>query len=114
MAEKKDRGSQKAQRSINVELPESVADGVYSNLALITHSPAEFVIDFSRMLPGVPKAKIHARVVMAPQHAKSFLNALSENISRFEQRFGKIDIHPKKGRSEIEFLPPVTTDDPPN
>ena len=65
---------------INVELCEKEAEGIYSNLALISHSPAEFVIDFTRVLPGVPKAKVYARIILTPQHAKSLHNALNENI----------------------------------
>ncbi|MFQ5641349.1 MAG: DUF3467 domain-containing protein [bacterium] len=80
-------------QQINVELGEKEAEGIYSNLALISHSPAEFVIDFTRMLPGVPKTKVYARIVMTPQHAKSFLSALQENISKYEKQFGEIKVH---------------------
>ena len=81
---------QQNQQQINVELGEKEAEGIYSNLALITHSPAEFVIDFTRMLPGVPKTKVYARIIMTPQHAKSLLGALNENIEKFEKQFGEI------------------------
>ncbi|MCH6559571.1 DUF3467 domain-containing protein, partial [candidate division KSB1 bacterium] len=80
-------------QQINVELGEKEAEGIYSNLALISHSPAEFVLDFTRMLPGIPKAKVYARINMTPQHAKSFQNALAENITKYEKQFGKIKIH---------------------
>jgi hypothetical protein len=80
-------------QQINIELGEKEAEGIYSNLAIITHSPAEFVIDFTRVLPGVPKAKVHARVIMTAQHAKLLLRALEDNISKFEQKFGEIKIH---------------------
>ncbi len=80
-------------QQINVELGEKEAEGIYSNLALISHSPAEFVIDFTRMLPGVPKAKVYARIVMTPQHAKSFLHALKENVGKYEKQFGEVKIH---------------------
>ena len=80
------------QQQINIELGEKEAEGIYSNLALITHSPAEFVIDFTRVLPGVPKSKVYARIVMTPQHAKSLLRALQENISKYEANFGEIKI----------------------
>jgi len=80
------------QQQINIELGEKEAEGIYSNLALITHSPAEFVIDFTRMLPGVPKTKVYARVIMTPQHAKSLLRALDENIKKYESQFGEIKI----------------------
>ena len=75
---------------INIELSEEVAEGIYSNLAIITHSQSEFVIDFIKMMPGVPKAKVKARIVLTPQHAKRLVKALNDNISRFEQTHGKI------------------------
>lgn len=78
---------------INVELGEKESEGVYSNLALITHSPSEFVLDFARILPGVQRAKVYARVVMTPMHAKLLLNALDENIKKFEDQFGKIKLY---------------------
>lgn len=81
---------QPQQQQINIELGEKEAEGIYSNLALITHSPAEFVIDFTRMLPGVPKTKVYARIIMTPQHAKSLLKALEENVKKFEAQFGEI------------------------
>ena len=81
------------QQQINVELGEKEAEGIYSNLALISHSPAEFVIDFTRVLPGVPKTKVYARVIMTPQHAKSFLKAMEENVTKYEKQFGEIKIH---------------------
>lgn len=75
---------------LNIELSEEIAEGIYSNLAIITHSPTEFVVDFIKMMPGVPKAKVKSRIVLTPQHAKRLLNALSDNISKFEQLNGKI------------------------
>ncbi|TDI88626.1 MAG: DUF3467 domain-containing protein [Caldithrix sp.] len=80
-------------QQINVEIGEKEAEGIYSNLALISHSPAEFVLDFTRMLPGTPKAKVYARIIMTPQHAKSFHKALEENIMKYEKQFGDIIIH---------------------
>lgn len=79
-------------QQINIELGEKEAEGIYSNLAIITHSPAEFVIDYTRILPGVPKAKVHARIVMTPQHAKLLLGALRDNIQKYEEKFGEIKI----------------------
>ena len=70
-------------QQINVELGEKEAEGIYSNLVLISHSPAEFVLDFTRMVPGVPKTKVYARIIMTPQHAKSLSKALNENIEKF-------------------------------
>ncbi len=79
-------------QQINIELGEKEAEGIYSNLAIITHSPAEFIIDFTRVVPGVPKAKVHSRIITTPQHAKMLLKALKENIDKFEKRFGEIKI----------------------
>ena len=79
-------------QQLSVELGEKEAEGIYSNLAIITHSPAEFVIDFTRVLPGVPKAKVHARIIMTAQHAKLLLRAMDENVKKFEQKFGEIKI----------------------
>lgn len=78
------------ENQLNIELNEEVADGVYSNLAIITHSHSEFVVDFIRVVPNVPKAKVKSRIIMTPQHAKRLMNALRENISKFEQTFGVI------------------------
>ncbi len=80
------------QQQINIELGEKEAEGIYSNLAIITHSPAEFVIDFTRVLPGVPKTKVFARVITTPQHAKLLQNALKDNIEKYEKTFGEIKI----------------------
>jgi hypothetical protein len=78
------------QNQINIELPEDVAEGVYSNLAIITHSNSEFVIDFIKMLPGIAKAKVKSRIVLTPQHAKRLLTALKDNIAKFEAAHGNI------------------------
>ena len=79
-------------QQISIELGEKEAEGIYSNLAIITHSPAEFVIDFTRVLPGVPKAKVFARIVMTPQHTKKLDAALRDNIEKYESKFGEIKI----------------------
>ena len=71
-------------QQINIELGEKEAEGIYSNLAIITHSPAESVIDFTRVLPGIPKAKVHARIVMTPQHMKMLHTAIKENIEKYD------------------------------
>ena len=76
---------------INIELDEKVAQGIYSNLAIINHSQSEFVVDFITIMPGVPKSKVKSRIVLTPQHAKRFLKALQENIHRFEAAHGKIE-----------------------
>lgn len=82
---------------MNIELSEEMAEGVYSNLAVISHSNAEFVLDFIRMMPGVPKAKVKSRIVMTPQNAKRLLMALHDNIDKFEQIFGDIPLNEPPG-----------------
>ncbi len=78
------------QNQINIELPEEIAEGQYANLAMIAHSNSEFVIDFIRLMPGVPKAKVKSRIVISPEHAKRLVAALSDNIRKFEETFGPI------------------------
>ncbi len=80
----------KAENSLNIELSAEVAEGQYANLAIITHSFSEFILDFVNIMPGVPKARVKSRVVMTPQHAKRLMRALRENISKFEANFGEI------------------------
>lgn len=80
----------KEQHPLNIELTEEMADGIYSNLAIITHSNAEFVIDFVNVMPGIPKAKVKSRIVLTPQHAKRFLKALADNIKKYESVNGTI------------------------
>lgn len=75
---------------MNIELPEDIAEGTYSNLAIISHSPQEFVIDFVRIMPGVPKAKVKSRILLTPEHAKRLMKALADNIKKYEQQFGPI------------------------
>ena len=82
---------QQNSNQIDIELSEEVAEGIYSNLAIITHSNAEFIIDYIRMLPGVPKAKVKSRIILTPMHAKRLLMALGENVSKFEDQFGEIE-----------------------
>jgi hypothetical protein len=81
---------QEQQNQINIELTEEIAEGVYANLAMIAHSNSEFVIDFIRLMPGVPKAKVKARIVITPEHAKRLLAALKDNIKKYEEVFGDI------------------------
>ncbi len=78
------------EQQLNIELSEEMADGTYANLAIITHSFAEFVIDFVNVMPNVPKAKVKSRIVMTPQHAKRVMRALIDNIKRFESQYGNI------------------------
>jgi hypothetical protein len=75
-----------------VEVGEKEAEGIYSNVVFIAHSPSEVILDFARMLPGLPKARVHARVIMTPQHAKSLLAALEQNLKNFETQFGTIKL----------------------
>lgn len=82
---------QKKGNQLDIELPEDIADGIYSNLAIISHSNSEFVVDFVRMLPGIPKATVKSRIILTPQHAKRLYLALSDNIQKFENMFGTIE-----------------------
>ena len=94
--------NQNQQNQIQVELSDEVAQGTYSNLAIISHSSSEFVIDFVRVVPGVPKAKVKSRIILTPEHAKRLLHALNDNISKYESNNGTISID-----SNIGFFPPV-------
>ena len=87
------------QNQVNIELPEDVAEGVYSNLAIISHSQSEFVLDFIRLVPNVPKAKVKSRVILTPQHAKKLLKALADNVKKFESMHGPIA--DQKGQSQF-------------
>lgn len=98
---------QKIDNQLNIELSEEVAEGIYSNLAIITHSQAEFIVDFVKLLPGIPKAKVKSRIILTPQHAKRLLKALQDNISKFEGMHG----HIKEG--EFEAMPPFGLGGPP-
>lgn len=81
---------QQNDNQLNIELSEEVAEGIFSNLAIITHSNTEFVLDFIRMMPGVPKAKVKSRIILTPEHAKRFLHAIQDNIEKFEAVNGRI------------------------
>ena len=88
----------KKQEGLNIELTEEVAEGTYSNLAIINHSPSEFVVDFIQMMPGVQKAKVRSRVILTPQHAKRLMKALVDNVAKFEAQNGEIkDVDPVAG-----------------
>lgn len=78
------------ENKVNIELSDEVAEGIYSNLAIITHSHAEFVVDFVKMMPGVPKAKVKSRIILTPEHTKRLYKALAENIKKFEAVNGPI------------------------
>ncbi len=82
---------QKDKKQLNIELSEEMSEGVYSNLAIISHSASEFVLDFVRIMPNTPKAKVKSRVILTPAHAKRLMNALQDNVQKYEQQFGRID-----------------------
>ena len=81
------------QNQLNIELTEDVAQGTYSNLAIITHSPSEFVVDFVLVMPGIPKANVKSRVILTPEHAKRLMMAIQENVYKYEALHGPIQIH---------------------
>lgn len=90
---------------MKIELNPEVAQGIYSNLAIISHSPSEFVIDFARIMPGIPKASVKSRIVLTPEHAKRLLQALSDNVARFEEMYGKIKNIGPHGNDQGGFPP---------
>jgi len=77
-------------KSLNIEIDEQIAEGTYSNLAIINHSPSEFVVDFVNIMPGNPKSKVKSRIILTPQHAKRLVKALNENVTKFEKEHGDI------------------------
>jgi hypothetical protein len=87
--------NQPKQGQINIELDEKIAEGTYSNLAIINHSVSEFVLDFVSIMPGTPKSKVKSRIILTPQHAKRLAKALNENIKRFETAHGEIKDYEK-------------------
>lgn len=87
---------------INVEVSPEQAEGIYSNAVFIAYSPSEFILDFARLVPGSPKAKVYARIIMNPQNALLLRNALDENLKKYEERFDKIKIFGKAPK-EIGF-----------
>jgi len=91
------------QPRINIELGDKEAEGTYANLALITHSPSEIIIDFARVMPGTQKGKVYSRIIMTPPHAKMLLNALQGNIKKFEDQFGEIKVQGKEPHKNIGF-----------
>jgi hypothetical protein len=91
------------QGQLQIELPQDVAQGEYANFAIITHSSSDFIIDYARVLPGVPKAQVKSRVILAPEHAKRLLGALQENIIRYEREFGQIKIPNQEPKTIAPF-----------
>lgn len=90
-------------QQLQIDLPQDVAEGVYSNFAIISHSSSEFVLDFAAIVPGAPKASVRSRVLMAPEHVKRLLGALQENVIKYEQEFGKIRIPNQQPRTISPF-----------
>ena len=91
------------QQGLQIELTAEVAQGQYANFAIITHSSSDFVLDFARVLPGVPKSQVKSRVILAPEHAKRLLAALQENIMRYEREYGQIKIPTQEPRTIAPF-----------
>jgi ribonuclease BN (tRNA processing enzyme) len=81
---------QAVQNALNIEISEEMAEGQYANLAIITHSHAEFVLDFVNVMPGTPKSKVKSRIILTPQHAKRLMKALADNIQKYEAVNGPI------------------------
>lgn len=94
---------------LNIELSEAIAEGIYSNLAVITHSPTEFVVDFVQIVPNMPKARVKSRIILSPHHAKRLLHALEDNVRKYERQFG--DIREPDQRQRQGF-PPMTFNAP--
>jgi hypothetical protein len=101
-------------QQIPLQLDPKVGEGIYSNLALISHSPFEVFIDFARFLPGLQKATVQARIVMTPAHAKMLLNALKGNLERFEKDFGEIKMPGKEQQSGNFGFQPMSSEHPPD
>ena len=98
----------KKQPGINIELSEEIAEGIYSNLAIITHSASEFILDYIRIMPGVPKGKVKSRIVMTPEHAKKLHRALSDNLSKYEKSHGPIKETDQISSIQLNFGGPAT------
>ncbi len=94
---------EKKDNQINIELTEEVAEGIYSNLVMIAHSNSEFVLDFIRLMPGVPKAKVKSRIVVTPEHAKRLLDALKDNLDKYENAFGPIKSNNEAPKFPMNF-----------
>lgn len=88
---------------LQIEISQEAAQGIYANLAMIAHSSSEVIIDFVCVMPGMPKASVKSRVIMAPEHAKRLLFALQENINKYERNFGEINIHRGTPRNAASF-----------
>jgi hypothetical protein len=94
---------QPAPPQFQVEVGEKEAEGIYSNVVFIAHSPSEVILDFARLLPGLPKARVHSRIIMTPQHAKSLLGALEQNLKNYEATFGVIKLPGETAHKGLGF-----------
>lgn len=98
-----------SQNTMDIEIKPEVALGHYSNLAIITHSSSEFIVDFIQHMPGMPKAQVNSRIIMTPENAKRLLGALTENVSKYETQFGAIELpEPPQG----QVIPPINNNGP--
>ena len=102
MAEKNEK------KQVSIELPEDLAHGVYTSLAIVNHSPTEFVLDFISMMPGMPKAKVKSRIILTPPHAKRLLSVLAENVNKYESQYGDIKDLGKRQQVPLNFGGPKT------
>ncbi len=93
---------------LQIELKEEVAKGTYANLAILTHSTSEFIIDFVSVMPGLQKAGVQSRIVMTPEHAKRLLFALQDNIAKYEKNFGAIRMPEQQQQGGKTFVPPLS------
>lgn len=106
------KAPQHRQIQVNIEVPPDL-DAIYANFALITHSASEVIIDFARVLPNVPKAKVYARIVTTPMHAKLLLRALRDNLDKYETQFGEIKLPADGDALAQQFFGAVKPPDPP-
>ncbi|MCS6821342.1 MAG: DUF3467 domain-containing protein [Microscillaceae bacterium] len=97
------KNPQNIENQINIELPEDIAEGEYANLAMISHSATEFVIDFIRLVPNLPKAKVKSRIILTPEHAKRLLTALKDNLRIYEENYGTIKLLDNHSNKAMNF-----------
>lgn len=93
---------------LQIELKEDVAQGTYANLAIISHSTSEFILDFVRVMPGLPKANVQSRIVLTPEHAKRLLFALQDNVTKYEANWGPIRMPEQMGNSNKTYVPQLS------
>lgn len=94
---------EQSKNQLNIELSDEMAEGIYANLSIIAHSSSEFVLDFVRIMPNTPKAKVKARIILTAEHAKRLLYALKENVDKYESQYGKIDLPEQKIQIPMNF-----------